>query len=70
MPAPAGQALTRAELTEVVEAAVETKIAPMRRMLLDQEEGGPGLTEILGGIGYLFGLAGLLAYARSRKAGT
>jgi len=50
-----------------VDAAVEKKIAPLRRMLLDQEEKGPGVREIFGGIGYLVGIAGLLAYARSRK---
>ena len=53
-----------------VDAAMEKKIAPLRRMLLDQEEKGPGLREIFGGIGYLVGIAGLLAYARSRKQRT
>jgi len=46
---------------------VEEKVAPLRRILLDQQEKGPGMTEIFGGIGYLLGLAGLLAYARSRS---
>lgn len=58
-----------AALQAVVEAAVEKKIAPLRKILLDEKEKGPGLTEIFGGIGYLVGMAGLLAYARSRKAG-
>jgi len=58
-----------AALQAVVEAAMEKKIAPLRKILLDDKEKGPGLTEILGGIGYLVGLAGLLAYARSRKGG-
>jgi nickel transport protein len=58
-----------AALQAVVEAAVEKKIAPLRKILLDEKEKGPGLTEIFGGIGYLVGIAGLLAYARSRKAG-
>jgi nickel transport protein len=50
-----------------VEAGLERKIAPIRKMLLDAKEKGPGLTEIFGGIGYLLGIAGLLAYARSRS---
>jgi nickel transport protein len=58
-----------AALQAVVETAVEKKIAPLRKILLDEKEKGPGLTEIAGGIGYLVGMAGLLAYARSRKAG-
>lgn len=57
-----------AALQAVVEAAVEKKIAPIRKMLLDEKEKGPGLTEIAGGIGYLVGLAGLLAYAQSRRS--
>ncbi len=59
--------LDAATLQAVVEAAVEKKIAPIRKILLDEKEKGPGLTEIGGGIGYLVGIAGLLAYARSRK---
>uniref|UniRef100_I2Q0R9 Nickel transport protein n=1 Tax=Desulfovibrio sp. U5L TaxID=596152 RepID=I2Q0R9_9BACT len=71
VPAPANVLVSMdpAALQAVVEAAVEKKIAPIRKMLLDEKEKGPGLTEIAGGIGYLVGLAGLLAYARSRKAG-
>lgn len=49
----------------LIEAAVERKIAPLREMLLDSQE--PGLREVVGGIGYLVGIAGLLAYARSRR---
>lgn len=58
--------LTPQQLTALVEAVVEKKIAPVRKILLDEKEKGPGITEIAGGIGYLVGIAGLLAYARSR----
>lgn len=54
------------DLTAQVEAAAERKIAPLRQMLLDSQNPDPGLREIVAGIGYLVGLAGLLAYARSR----
>lgn len=56
-------------LATLMEAAVEKKIAPIRQMLLEIRIQGPGITEIIGGIGYLVGMAGLLAYARSRKRG-
>lgn len=56
-------------LAPLVEAAVEKKIAPIRHMLVETQVRGPGITEIIGGIGYLVGMAGLLAYARSRKRG-
>ncbi len=69
--ASAGQppALDAAALQAVVESAVEKKIAPLRLMLLSEKEKGPGLTEIAGGVGYLVGVAGLLAYVRSRGKG-
>lgn len=54
-----------ADLTPLVESAVERKIAPLRQMLLDSQE--PGLREIVGGIGYLVGIAGLLAYVRAGR---
>lgn len=60
-------AALRAIVTNAVDTAVEKKIAPLRRMLLDQEEKGPGAREIFGGIGYLVGIAGIVAYLRSRK---
>ena len=63
----ADAAALRAVVTEAVDTAMEKKIAPLRRMLLDQEEKGPGAREIFGGIGYLVGIAGLLAYVRARK---
>ncbi len=64
--APADTAAMRAMLEMTVEAAVEKKIAPIRKMLLDEKERGPGLAEIVGGIGWLVGIAGLIAYVKSR----
>ncbi|MGD9608986.1 MAG: hypothetical protein AB7U59_06240 [Desulfovibrionaceae bacterium] len=63
---PVDMAALQATVQAAVEAGVEKKIAPIRKILLDEKEKGPGLTEIFGGIGYLLGIAGLLAYARSR----
>jgi nickel transport protein len=50
-----------------VEKALERKLRPMTRMLAEARDPGPGLTEILGGIGYIIGLVGLGAYIHSRK---
>ena len=62
-------ALDAAALERVVEAAVEKKIAPLRAMLVGEKEKGPGLTEIVGGLGWLVGLAGIAAYfaAKGKK---
>lgn len=62
-----GPVLDQAALQALVEAAVEKKIAPLRALLAAEKEKGPGLTEIIGGIGWLVGLAGFAAYAGSRR---
>jgi nickel transport protein len=63
---PAPLAGDAAALSAVVEAAVEKKIAPLRAMLVSDKEKGPGLTEIVGGIGWLVGLGGLAAFFAAR----
>jgi len=74
-PEPAGQVheLDAARLQELAAAAaaeaVRSELAPLKRQLaqsLAADE--PDLRDILGGVGYLIGLAGLFAYARSRKS--
>lgn len=63
-------ALDPAALERIVEAAVEKKIAPLRAILVGEKEKGPGLTEIVGGLGWLVGLAGIAAYfaAKGKKS--
>ena len=65
----AAPALDAAALERIVEAAVEKKIAPLRAILVAEKEKGPGLTEIIGGLGWLVGLAGIAAYfaAKGKK---
>ena len=50
-----------------VEAVVKRELEPVKRMLADMSQAGPSVTEILGGIGYIFGLFGVAAYFKSRK---
>jgi len=58
--------LTRSDVEEVVAAVLDAKLAPIKRELLEQNQGGPGVREIVGGIGWIFGLIGVAAYLRSR----
>ncbi|MGE4299178.1 MAG: hypothetical protein AB7E47_14265 [Desulfovibrionaceae bacterium] len=60
-------AMDEAVLARVVEAAVEKKIAPMRAMLMEAQMAGPGVAEVVGGIGWIFGLMGVAAYMKSRR---
>lgn len=55
--------------TSEVEAIVRRELEPMKRMLADMNQSGPSVTEIVGGIGYIFGLFGVIAYMKSRKSG-
>jgi nickel transport protein len=58
--------LTRADVEEVVNAALDAKLGPIKRAVLEQSETGPGMQEIIGGIGWIFGLIGIAAYFKSR----
>lgn len=63
--------MTQAELTAHVEQAarqaVEQRLAQYRREQAEERRQGPGLTEIVGGLGWFVGLFGLAAWARARK---
>lgn len=58
--------LTRTDVEEVVAAVLDAKLAPIKRELLEQGQAGPGMREIVGGIGWIFGLIGVAAYFKSR----
>jgi len=59
--------LTGEELEQVVESAVEKKLKPVMQRLSDLSNPGPGISDILGGIGYIIGLVGIGAYFKNRK---
>jgi nickel transport protein len=56
------------DLEAVVGKVVDNKLQPVLKILLElQEKGGkPGLTEIFGGIGYIIGILGVIAYFKGR----
>lgn len=60
-----------AQLEFIVENAVtkalNQKITPLTKMVADMEQKGPSMNEILGGIGYIFGLMGVAVYFSSRR---
>ena len=64
----AAPAATAPADTAAIKAVVHSELAPVKRMLAEMHDSGPGVTEILGGIGYIFGLFGVAAYMKSRKA--
>lgn len=54
-------------VNQAVEQAVESRMAPVKRLLLESAQKGPGTTEIIGGIGYIVGLLGLAAFFSARR---
>lgn len=60
--------LTKADLELVVSRVLEEKLAPLRRSLAENQNSGPSIQDILGGIGYILGLAGIAAYFKSRNS--
>ncbi len=66
-PSPPLSRLEEEELQRIVEDALDKKLAPLKRMLAANLDPKPQLRDILGGIGYIIGLAGLLAYFRAQK---
>jgi nickel transport protein len=54
-------------LRQVVSEEVNRAVTPIRRTLAEESERGPTLQDILGGIGWIFGMAGLAAWLTSRQ---
>ena len=65
-PVPAGY-LTTAEIQNAVEKALEAKLKPVVKLLVETRQSGPSVTDILGGIGYIFGLIGVAAYFSTKR---
>ena len=60
-------ALGKKEIEAIIDASLDKKLAPITDILADSTQRGPGITEILGGIGYIFGLVGVALYFANRK---
>ncbi len=54
-------------VSRLVEQALDKKLAPVKEMIQQSRDSGPDFRDILGGIGYIFGMAGIAAYMGSRK---
>ncbi len=59
--------ISRQEIKKLIDESLDKKLAPIMNMLADSYEDGPSLTEIISGIGYIFGLVGVAMYFAIRK---
>ena len=56
------------QIRAVVEQILDSRLKPIQRELARmRKEDGPGITEVVGGIGYILGLMGLVMYFKSRR---
>ena len=59
--------LTAADIQSAMEKALDKKLRPIVKILSKTEAEGPSVSDIFGGIGYIFGLVGIGAYFNFRK---
>ena len=64
---PATLHLERQELQKMIDTSLDKKLKPITNMLADSMEKEPRLSEILGGIGYIFGLVGVAFHFSNRR---
>ena len=60
-------ALSATELEFLIGRVVDAKLAPIRQALARQEDNGPNLKDIIGGIGWILGLLGIAMYMKYRR---
>jgi nickel transport protein len=58
--------LSKEEIKELIEESLDRKLRPIVRMITESQSKGPTINEIIGGIGYIFGLMGVAIYFKNR----
>ena len=64
---PIAVGLSKEEVQKIVEDSLDKKLRPIVRMMTESKNTKPSLTEIIGGIGYIFGLMGIALYFKNRS---
>ena len=59
--------LSKEEVKKIVEDSLDKKLRPIVRMMTESKNNEPSITEIIGGVGYIFGLMGVAIYFKNRK---
>ena len=58
--------LSKQEIKDLIEESLDRKLRPIMKMMAESHSKGPSITEIIGGIGYIFGILGVALYFRNR----
>lgn len=59
--------LSREAVQKIVDDSLDRKLAPLVGMLADSLDRGPKMSDVIGGIGYIFGLVGVALYFLNRR---
>lgn len=65
-----GTMVTAVDVRAIVNESLDRKLKPIVDAILESKRMGPSVTEILGGIGYIFGIFGVIVYFKSRRSGS
>jgi len=61
-------AVNMEQIRPLIEQVLDSRLKPIsKRLSRIEEEKGPGLIEIIGGIGFIFGIMGVVLYFRAKK---
>lgn len=64
----AAQTVNEEELRKIIAEELDKKLNPIKKTIIQaNQETGPSFTEIIGGIGYIFGLMGVALYFKKGK---
>jgi len=62
-----GVGLSREELKTLIDQSLDRKLTPVVNMLADAMDPGPTMKDVIGGLGYIFGLVGVGLYFSNRR---
>jgi nickel transport protein len=58
--------LSRQEIQDIIDKSLDRKLTPIVNVLAESLESGPTAGDVIGGIGYIFGLVGVALYFTTR----
>ncbi len=70
VPAATTVGLTKQQVQDLIDESLDKKLKPIVSMVSESLDHGPGLTEIIGGVGFIFGLVGVALYFSNRRKKT
>lgn len=64
---PRSTCFQREEIKRLIDESLDQKLSPIINMLANCQDQDPGISEVMGGIGYIFGFVGVALYFINRR---